>query len=354
MNVDAFMPGLLSRLGSLRSLAIVRASRIGDFICATPAFRSLRAALPDVQITLIALPIVRELFVRCTALDRFVPFPGFPGIAEQFFNARRAVSFFDRLQSQKFDLALQMHGTGVYSNTFTLMLGARATAGFVRGGDRPGRLDAAFAMPDRGHEAERLLAFTRFLGAVNQPAALEFPLKERDRMTAETMLAGAERPLIGVHPCARKPEKCWPGEKFAEAAVELRKRFGGTIVLIAGDDRRAEGRAAAAMIGQPCFDLSGLTSIGSLGGVVLLLSVLLTNDSGPAHIAYALRTPAVTLFGETDPDRWGPPSSGPFRVIRRLLPCFPCQEDSCSSGYACLRSISVKEVVDAAGEIMRR
>ncbi len=350
---DAFAPGLLSRLGSVRSLAIVRASRIGDFICATPAFRALRAALSDAKITVIALPLVRELYVRSTALDRFEPFPGFPGMAEQFFKARSTVSFLDRLQSRNFDLALQMHGTGVYSNVFTLMLGARATAGFVREGDQAGRLDAAFVMPDRGHETERLLAFTRFLGVENQPATLEFPLKEQDHTAARTLLAGAERPLIGVHAYARKPEKCWPAEKFVEAAVELRKRFGGTVVLIGGDDRRAEGRTAAAMIGRPCLDLTGRTSIGALGGVELLLSVLLTNDSGPAHIAYALGTPTVTLFGETDPDRWGPPSSGPFRVIHRRLPCFPCEEDTCSSGYACLRSISVREVVDAAGEVMR-
>ena len=136
----AFTPGLLARLPqSPRKVAIVRALRIGDFLLTTPAFRALRAALPEAEITLIGLPFVRELVERSTRLDRFVEFPGFPGLAEQFFDARRALDFFARMQAECFDLAIQMHGSGVYANPFTLMLGARVTAGYVRPGDNPGR-----------------------------------------------------------------------------------------------------------------------------------------------------------------------------------------------------------------------
>jgi ADP-heptose:LPS heptosyltransferase len=351
---DRFRPGLFSRVRRLRKVALVRASRIGDFVCATPAFRALRTTLPDAEITLLALPIVRELSGRSAAIDRFVPFPGFPGIAEQFFNARQVVRFFDRMQAEKFDLALQMHGTGVYSNTFTLMLGARLTAGFVREGDDAGNLDAAFVMPATGHEVDRLLALMTFLGADSADRSLEFPLWEKDIRQAGVMLSDAKRPLFGLHPHSRKAEKCWPPERYAEAAVELRKRHGGTIILLGGSDHRDAAARVAGLIGQPCVDLTGNTPLGTLGAVILRLAVLLTNDSGPGHIAYALGTPAVTLFGETDPDRWGPPSDGPFRSIRRVLPCFPCEEGTCASDYACLRTIPVGEVVSAASDVMRR
>jgi ADP-heptose:LPS heptosyltransferase len=101
------------------------------------------------------------------------------------------------------------------------------------------------------------------------------------------------------------------------------------------------------------LDLTCRTSLPVLGAVIERLAVLLTNDSGPAHIAYALGVPTVTIFGETDPDRWGPPDNGPFRAVVRDLPCRPCAEDGCPSGYACLRGISVDQVVEAASEVIR-
>src|SRR5690349_14126230 len=112
-----FGGGLLARLPEPpRKVALVRASRLGDFVCATPAFRALRGALPDAEITLIGLPLVRDLVTRSRHLDRFEPFPGYPGIADQFFDARRTTAFLERMQAEAFDLAIQMQWTGVYAN----------------------------------------------------------------------------------------------------------------------------------------------------------------------------------------------------------------------------------------------
>src|SRR5689334_9514800 len=111
---DPFAPGLLGRLPAPpRTVALVRASRIGDFLCAVPAFRALRAALPGAAITIVTLPLLRDLALRSPYLDHYAPFPGFPGLAEQFFDARRATAFFQRMQDHQFDLAVQMQGSGV-------------------------------------------------------------------------------------------------------------------------------------------------------------------------------------------------------------------------------------------------
>src|SRR5919202_6512255 len=212
---DPFLPGVLSRLPEPPlKVALLRASRIGDFICATPAFRALRMALPNAEITLIGQPFVEELVRRSPHLDRFVRFPGFPGIAEQFFDARQTVKFFQQMQTEQFDLAVQMHGSGVYSNPFTLMLGARTTAGFVREGDPAGRLDAALPMPQKENEVRRILALATFLGASPQGEKTEFPLWSEDREAAERLLAGVQRPLIGLHPAAREATKRWAPERF--------------------------------------------------------------------------------------------------------------------------------------------
>lgn len=346
-------PGLLGRLPAIRKVVIVRASRIGDFVCATPAFRALRRALPETEITLIALPWARELVARSPSLDRFEPFPGFPGIAEQFFAARAAVAFFQRMQAERFDLAIQLHGSGIYSNPFTLLLGARATAGFRRAEDPPGLLDADLPFPHQMPEVRRPLALMTFLGAPPLGEQTEFPLWSEDRAAARRLLVGLRRPLLGLHPAGTDATKRWPPERFAAAARMLLARFGGTAVVLAGSGERVLASEVAAAIGDAAVNLAGRTTLPELGGVIAELDLLLTNDSGPAHIGYALGTPTVTVFGGTDPAEWQPTWPGRYRSVVAPVPCRPCNQPTCSVGYRCLDAVSVTAVVDAATEIVR-
>ncbi len=352
---DPFAPGLLSRLTEMpRQVALLRASRIGDFVCATPAFRALRRALPEAEITMITLPMLRDLAMRSPHLDRFVAFPGFPGIAEQFFDARRAASFFHQMQAEQFDLAVQMQGSGVYSNPFMLMLGARATAGFVREGDGAGLLDAALPIPEQGHEVQRVLALTTFLGAMPQGEGTEFALWPEDQAAAEALIAGAEPPLIGLHPAARDLTRRWALDRFTAVGSELRRRHGGTVVMLGEREEWPAAEAVARGVGAPCLNLVGRTSLAVLGAVIARLAVLVTNDTGPAHVAYALGTSTITVFGGGDPSRYGPLSDGPYRVLAHEVPCRPCNYATCPIGYTCLKGVTVPLVLDAAASVMQR
>ncbi|HJT57640.1 MAG TPA: glycosyltransferase family 9 protein [Ktedonobacteraceae bacterium] len=352
---NPFLPGLLSRLPqSPRKVVLLRASRIGDFICATPAFRALRMALPDAEITMITLPMLRDLVVRSPHLDRFIAFPGFPGIAEQFFDAHRAVAFFQQMQAEQFDLAIQMQGSGVNSNPFMLLLGARATAGFIRQGDTPGRLDAALLMPENCHEVLRMLALTTFLGALPQDDETEFPLWQSDISAAEMLLSGAEQPLIGLHMGARDLTRRWSFERFAALAGQLQSRHGGTIVIVGEAEDWPVGEKLAEDLKGPYRNLAGKTSLPELGAVIQRLAVLVTNDTGPAHIAYALRTPAVTIFGGADPRTYAPLLDGSFRPLVHEVSCRPCGYTTCPIGYKCLEGVSGQQALEAAEEVMRR
>jgi ADP-heptose:LPS heptosyltransferase len=296
----------------VRRVVLVRASRIGDFVCATPAFRALRHAFPRASISLIALPLMRDLVERCPYIDRFLPFPGFPGIAEQFFDARHATSFFAEMQDQQFDLAVQIHGSGVYANPFTLLLGARRSAGFIRPGDPPGLLDLAVPFPQDGREAERVLAIVRGMGLPDCGAATELSLRESDRRQADALLASACPPLIGLHPGTWEAGKRWPVDRFRALGSTLRERLGGTIVVLGGT---GEVGGVVLDLGPNALDLVGRTSLPVAAAVISRLSLLVSNDSGPAHMAYALHRPSVTLFAQTDPERWGP-GPGPHAVVR--------------------------------------
>jgi len=321
-----------------RRVALVRPSRLGDLICATPAIRALRHALPGAEIVLVTLPLLRDLAMRLPAVDGYVAFPGYPGLAEQLFDARKTLRFFAGMQAAGFDLAVQMHESGVHSNPFTLMLGARWTAGFVRAEDGPGRLDAALPIPRAGHEVDRLLALAGFLGAPPRGRHTEFPLWAGDRARAVALLAGAEEPLIGLHPGARDPARLWDPRSLGAAGAALRRLHGGTVVILAGPGEGEMAEAVAAHAGPPCLRLAGRTPLAVLGAVIARLAVLVCNDSGPAHVAYALGTPAVVVSDGSNLERYGPHLKGPFRPVTA----------------ASLDRLAIDEVVAAAGEVLRR
>lgn len=353
---DPFDPGFLAHLPEPpEKVVILRTNRIGDFILATPALRALRTAMPSAHLAFIGLPFLKDLVARSNHLDRFIEFPGFPGMAEQFFDARAALRFFAAMQDERFDLAIQLNGSGVYSNPFALMLGARYTAGWVRPGEGAGRLHAALPMPETGHEIDRVLTLPLFLGAPASGCATEFPVWPADRAAAERLLSGAPRPLIGLHPGGREMTKRWPPERFALAAAELQRELGGTVVVVGGPEERELASVTLEALRArrcPSVNLTGRTSLPELGASIEQMLILLTNDSGPAHIAYALGTPAVTVFGGTDPARWGPPASPHFAVLTNPVACWPCPHWVCPTHLECLDGIPVEAVVEAARRVM--
>jgi ADP-heptose:LPS heptosyltransferase len=335
-------------------VVLVRASRIGDFICATPAFRALRHALPQAEISMITLPLLRDLALRSPHFDRIIPFPGYPGLAEQFFDARQAVQFFAAMQAEAFDLAIQMQCSGVNSNPFTLMLGAHFTAGFVRPGDGAGRLDAALPIPETGFEVERVLMLTTFLGAPSQGLATEFPLWLEDHTIAEELLQDVARPLIGIHPDARDDSRRWPPDRFGQVAAALQRRLGGTIVILGEAATQPYAQEVMSFLSGPVLVLTGRTSLAVLGAVIQRLAVLVTNDTGLAHIAYALGTPTVTLFGAGDQTRYGPVQPGPYRLLVPPCPCRAFDYGTCQAAAHCLDTIPPQQVVDAVEDVVAR
>jgi ADP-heptose:LPS heptosyltransferase len=350
---DPFTPNLLQQLTpSPRKIVVLRASRIGDFINTMPAFHAIKACLPKSELTVVTLPMLFELAYRCPDINRVEAFPGYPGMADQLFDSRSALAFFSKMQAEEYDLAIQMQGSGVYSNPFILMLGARFTAGFIRPEDGPGRLDAAIPLPDSGYEIKRMLAITTFLGAPPTSHTPRLILKPEDVAAARELLSGNPQPWIGLHPTARDLTRQWPIGKFAETARRLQKQHGGTIVVLGEERDRDLINSAFMNQNVHVANLAGSTSIGSLLGIISRLSILITNDTGPAHMAYALGTPAVVIFGAGDKTRNGPIQPGPFQILEYPVPCRPCEYKHCPIGYVCLENIHVEEVVNASEELL--
>ena len=294
----------------IREIAILRALVLGDLLCAVPMFRSIRHRFPGAGITLIGLPWARSFVERFNGyLDDFVEFPGFPGIKERNVEPARIVGAIGELQRRQFDLAIQAHGSGLTSNTFTALIGARTTAGFVLPGTAPMPPPAPgiwVEYPGHGPEVHRLLRLAAALGGEVDDTP-EFPLTEEDESALRSSLPSPLTPAsyAVVHPGASHPPRRWSVEQFAAAADHL-AASGLEVVVTGSEDERDVAGAVVATMRHPALDLSGRTSLGTLGVLIRDAALMLANDTGVSHVAAGLRTPSVIVFSEADPLRWAP------------------------------------------------
>lgn len=298
----------MRRSPAVRKIAVLRALNLGDLLVAVPALRALRCGFPQAQITLISLAWA-EAFARrfCRYVDRFVEFGGFPGINEVPIIPGQVERFLAKQRAEAYDLVIQMHGSGATSNPCALALGGRMTAGYYLG-QRPDALAYAAPYPLDTPEVLVDLGLVGLLGCDGDPA-LEFPLFEDDRAEADVLLCRERpprRPLVGIHAGSSTPLRRWPAASFARVADELARTHGAEIVLVGGAHERAITAEIARELEVRPVDLSGTTSLGGLAAVIARLDLFVGNDSGPAHVARAVGTPSVTIFGAEEVARWAP------------------------------------------------
>ncbi len=312
----------LHRLGerSPRRVAILRALQLGDMLCAVPALRAIRAALPDAALVLIGLPWARAFVQRYSIyLDEFREFPGYPGLPERPPRPDLIPPFLQEMQSESFDLIIQMHGSGTITNPLTVLMGAVMTAGFYQpGGYRPDP-ERYLPYPETGLEIDRLLALVEFLGIPAQGTELEFPLTPADHARLETVPHASELEpgrYVCVHVGASTAARRWQPEYFARVADWLLER-GLTVVLTgtaaeAGLTAEVENQVSGHVI-----NLAGATDLGSLGQLLSRAAMLVCNDTGVSHLADALRVPSVVISTADHPARWAPRDTSRHRVLCR-------------------------------------
>ena len=160
------------------------------------------------------------------------------------------------------------------------------------------------------------------------------------------------QPIFGLNPGAEYgPAKRWPVEKFIAAAKEIQQRTNCIWILFGGKSDLAIANQIESAIGNPqsaIFNLAGKTSLRELMSLLKLCRVLLTNDTGPMHVAAALGTPVVVPFGSTSPELTGPifPDNAQ-QILKSDAPCSPCFLRECPIDFRCMNGISVERVVEA-------
>jgi ADP-heptose:LPS heptosyltransferase len=299
-------------------VVVLRALKLGDLLCAVPAFRALRAAWPEAEIVLIGLPWAQSFVKRYDRyLNGFREFPGYPGLPERRPDVARLPAFLSEMQAERFDLAIQLHGSGSFVNPLTVLLGAQRTAGFYLPGDYCPDAELFCPWPTRGREVTRLLGLIEFLGLPLQGDHLEFPLRPEDFHALGRVEGAADlRPgeYVCLHPGASVPERRWPSEWFAGAGDALARH--GLRLVLTGSDAEADLTSAVARnVRAPVLDLAGRTDLGALAALLSGARLLVCNDTGVSHLADALGVPSVVLSTGDNPERWGPSDRRLHRVF---------------------------------------
>jgi heptosyltransferase II len=326
---------------------------LGDAVMALPALRAVRAYAPHAHLAVAARPSVAALYAMVPEVDAVV------ALAPRASMVRQAVWRDDaaRLAAERFDLAVLLPNSFV-SAWIASKAGIPERWGYAAGGrgrllTRPMRRP-----PGLPHQADYYLTLTTALGlpAVPRVAPLAVPAAARDRAAA--LLAGTPPAVVIAPGAAYGRAKQWPPERFAELAAALwRDRGLATVVVGAGGDAvaSAEVRAALAALpgGRPALaalvDLVGRTDLATLAAVLERATAVVANDSGAMHLAGAVGTPVVAIFGATNEHHTAPLTASLDHpapsIVTHDVWCRPCMLRECPLGHMCMRGVSAAQVL---------
>lgn len=335
-------------------IAVFRALQLGDLLCAVPALRALRAAFPRARITLIGLPWARAFAARFAHyIDDFLAFPGAAGLPERKASAEEAAEFSRAAYAAGFDVALQLHGSGRFSNPIAGALACDCAGFYPPSAPCP---DPARFLPYPEWEPEilRLLGLLEFLGIPSQGEALEFPIAAEEwREFASLRARFGLWPgrYVCLHPGARAAARRWPPARFARVADRLAAR-GLQIVLTGSADEIPLTSAVAKSMLASCINLAGQTSIGVLAAMLTGAKLLVCNDTGVSHIAAALKTPSVVVYLGSSPARWAPLDTRLHRRVFHPIDCRPCEHAACPIGHTCAMEITPEHVMREVEQLL--
>ena len=348
-------------------ILLVRPDHLGDMLLTTPAIHALRRARPDAELHVLAGPWSASLLADNEDVDVIltIPFPGF---------SRSPKANLRSPYQQLWRSARQLRQIG-YSSAVIFRPDHWWGAMLARFAGIPVRV--GYDLPEigpfltekhaytPGHAVEQSLRLVETWTGAVEPGTLRltYPVQQTDRLFIRGYLEAwglrADDRLIVIHPGAGTAVKRWENERWAAAGDALARELDATVVLTGGDHELTLAREIAQhMRTRACFVI-GDTQVGQLAALYERALVVLGPDSGPLHLAVAVDTPTVALFGPADPAEfgpWGPPER--HRVLTSNIGCRPCRVLDWSGDdlalHPCVREISLGQVLQAARRATRR
>ncbi|MFH1359904.1 MAG: glycosyltransferase family 9 protein [Candidatus Omnitrophota bacterium] len=341
----------------LKNILVVRTDRIGDVILTTPALAYLRQAYPKSKISLMVTPATVELVDGNPYLDEVIVYDR----QEKDKGPIRFWKFIFALRKKKFDCAIVYH-TKKRTNLICFLAGIPERVGYHN--NKFGFLLTKKIQDDRPlgtkHEAQYCLDLLEALGikATNY-MNLHVPIKTRNEMWVKQFLVEhnikGQDLFIAIHPGGSDETKRWPPEKFAELIGLIREKYSVRMMLIGGLETQEIADAIKSSCRWPFMDAVALTTVGQLVCLLRQSCLLISNDSGPVHIASAVGTPVISIFGHRSGGishtRWRPLGQKAF-AIHRDQGCEECAQSDEESCLSCLQAIEAREVFRAVESLI--
>ena len=340
---------------NFKRILAIRTDRIGDVLLSTPVIKALRKNFPQSYIAVMVRPYARDIVLGNPYLDEIIIYDKY-GKQRSFW---KSIVFAWSLRRKRFDLALILHPTN-RAHLLSVLAGIKKRIGFDR--------NFSFLLTDKiehkkqqgkKHEREYTLEILQKLGLNSADKDLFMPIRKDSEMYIEEFLAtqGLEsgEKMVALHPGASCPSKIWPVERFALVADRLAEQFKIKVVVVSGPDNVDIGRNLLKLLHCPYIDATGKTTVSQLASLLRRCCLFISNDSGPVHIATAVGAPVVAIFGRNQPGlsprRWGPTGKGDV-FLHKDVGCVECLAHNCQKGFACLKAISVEEVLAAAKRLL--
>jgi 3-deoxy-D-manno-octulosonic-acid transferase/heptosyltransferase-1 len=339
------------------NILIVKLSAVGDVIHTLPSLSALRILYPQAHITWVVEEAAAEIVRDHPDLDRMIVSRRKGWLKEikagRFKEPlREMVSFLSDLRLQDYDLVIDFHGLFKSAIMVFLCRGKRKI-GYDSYQEMSGLFYGEKIPEDMSkHAVDRYLDFPKCLGATFAPPSFQIAIGEENRKKIEGILAlnRITGPFVVMNPVAYWETKLWDDERFAALCDRIVENYGIPVVLT-GKDSPSLGKIRA-LTQRHVINLEGQTTLKDLAELYRRAALLVTTDSGPMHLAAALGTPVVALFGPTDPKRTGPYGSG-HTVIREHLACAPCFRKTCRE-MTCMKNITVETVFEAVETVLHQ
>lgn len=336
-----------------RRILVMRYRFIGDTILTVPFLRNLRRSYPNAQIDVLIGPQSGEVLNDCPYVDNFIVFDTtrFHKYDRSEKKARSYWSYIGELRHNSYDLVFVLKRS-LSSAFLAFATGAKFRVGYATEG-RGFLLTHKVEWNKNIHEVQSTLDVLRSANVPIVDDHLEawVSAQERDSVRQKvTQLTGGDGKVL-VHAAAAHPDKMYPLESWAEVVRSLKNELDLTAYFTGAKDDRQIYDSIAEMAGVSCVNLAGELSLRESMAVYEQMNLAVCVDSGPAHLAAAVGTPTLALFGPTDPERWRPYGPKHRALFDSSLSCRPCNYYKTCDDRPCLTKMSPKEVVKNCREL---
>lgn len=344
-------------LRDARKICLIKPSALGDIVQTLPLLPVLKARFPKAEISWVVNQNFQELLEDHPMISQVIPFNRYGGWKDWW-------ALLKRLRQENFDLVFDLQGL-----LRTAVMTA-ATGSPKRIGLETAREFSHFACHDLISETsrevpahERIWRVAEVLGMRGFTPETVVPIGQKDYLSVQKMLSAVPGPFIAIHAGAQWVTKRWPVEKFAEVASQAMRMHNVSVVILGSPGEKPLGHQLERQIrqrrsGGHVLDLTGQTTLKQLAAVLERAEVLLTNDSGPMHLAAGLSVPLVGVFSSTDSLRSGPPPSDLSSLVSTTVACRGCYKKKCpKSGdlhLKCLQELEPGPVWNALHQMLTK